>query len=159
MKKSFLLIAALALVAIPLFASAAAAPVKSDVWNPTILKGPLVVCWGGPMQADGKTPNDNACQSLCDLVAQFLNIIYFAIAFVIWIIVPIDVAVGGIMYMLAGANPGLVAKAKTILLGAAWAIGITLCSFIIVKTFVTVMSIAGVGGFDPNQSACTVPNT
>ena len=154
MKKIFLFITVTALITLPLFASAATRPVKSDIWNPSdILQGPLVICWGGPVNADG-SPNPDACTSLCDLVSQILNVIYFVIAFIIWIIVPIDVAIGGIMYMLVGANPGMLAKAKTILLGAAWAIGITLCSYIIIATFVNVMGIAGVGGF--NTAACTI---
>jgi hypothetical protein len=161
MKKTFLFIAALALVAIPIavphFASAAAS-FKSDIWNPAdILKGPLIVCSG--TGSPNLNPPLSPCQSLCDLVSQILNIIYFIIAVVIWIIVPIDVAIGGIMILLAGGNSNLYTKAKTILLGAAWAIGITLCSYIIVATFVNVMNITGVGGFDPKTSVCSTGNS
>jgi hypothetical protein len=91
---------------------------------------------------------------LCDLLSTILNVIYFVIAAVIWIIVPIDIAIGGMMYMLAGPDHGMVAKAKTILLGAAWAIGIVLSSYVIVSTFVKVMNIMGIGGFGTN--ACTL---
>jgi uncharacterized membrane protein len=87
-------------------------------------------------------------------VQTILNVIYFAIAFVLWIAVPIDVAVGGIMYMLAGPNPNAVAKAKTILVGAAWGVAIVLCSYVIVSTFVHVLGITGIGGF--GSSTCAI---
>jgi hypothetical protein len=59
------------------------------------------------------------------------------------------------MYMFAGPDPGMVAKAKTVLLGAAWGVAIVLCSYVIVSTFVAVFKLTGVvGGF--GTAACQV---
>jgi len=159
MKKILLVSSVLALVSLSLvpsfvFASSATAgKIKMDVWDPTILKGPLVICSGGPLNPDG-TSNNSACQDLCDLVAEILNVIYFAIAFVLWIAVPVSVAAGGIMYMLAGSNPEMTKRAKAILTGVAWGIAIVLCAYILISTFVAVIGINNVGGF--GQSACSI---
>jgi hypothetical protein len=145
-------------IALPALASAASNPPNSAIWNPSILKGPLVTCIGassqtlsgsfvGPLQLP-------VCENLCDLISTVLNVIYFVIAFVIWIAAPISVAVGGIMYMFAGANPAMVTKAKTILLGVVWGIAIVLCSYVLVSTFVKVLNITGIGGF--GTAACSV---
>ncbi len=149
-----LLFCAFALVAVPTFAHAASNAPNMAIWNPSILKGPLITCQGSASSTSPSGSSLPVCESLCDLISTILNIIYFVIAFVIWIIVPIDVAIGGIMYMLAGPSPSMVAKAKTILLGAVWGIAIVLCSYIIVATFVSVLSITGVGGF--GTAACGI---
>ncbi len=151
--KNFL-IAGLAFVAImtvtaPYVASADTIGVKSNVFSLDTLKGPLLICVGAPVpgSSGGAGPVSAVCNNLCDLVAQFANIIYFFIAVVIWIVVPALVAVGGIMYMLAGPNPSMVERAKKTLTGAVWGLAIVLCAWVIVYTFANVVGIGGIGGF------------
>jgi hypothetical protein len=138
----------LANIATPYLASANHTPIKSNVFDPSTIAGPLLVC-------SGDTSNFNPCTDLCDFVAQFAQIIYFMIALVIWIIAPILVAVGGIMYMLAGANPGMLERAKKTLTGVVWGLAIVLCAWLIVYTFVSVLGSLGtyVGGFGTNGNA------
>ena len=96
------------------------------------------------------------CGNLCDLISQFINIIYIAIAWVIWIIAPIAFIAGGIMYMLAGANPGMESTAKKALTGTVIGVVIVLCAYVIIFTFVKFLGIANIGGFSPNSPACTI---
>jgi hypothetical protein len=146
------------MIAMPYFAFATAAPIKSNVLDPLsplfALKGPLVVCTGVPTSgtASGQSYSFSACQNVCDLIAQIANVIYFAIAVVIWIITPILVAVGGIMIMLGGANPGLIETGKKTITGAVWGIVIVLAAYLIVATFVGFLKIQGIGGF--GTSSC-----
>jgi uncharacterized membrane protein YgcG len=164
-----LAIFATALVLIPVMmpsaAFAASNPIKSNVLDPLsslfALKGPLTVCVGAPSgNASSTTSSMPICNNLCDLVAQIANVIYFTIAVVIWIIAPILVAVGGVMIMLGGANPGMIETGKKTITGAVWGIVIVLCAWLIVYTFVNAFGGLGkyVGGFGGanGQAACTV---
>ena len=165
--KEKLFIIGLAVVALlpllaPTAAFAAANAVKSNVFNPTILAGPLTVCVGAPSANTGNATFP-ICNNLCDLIAQVANIIYYAIAVVIWIITPILVAVGGIMIMLSGANPGMIETGKKTITGTVWGVVIVLCAWLIVFTFVSAFGGLSkyVGGFGGNggQAACSVPGS
>jgi Type IV secretion system pilin len=154
MKNKFIAagILVLALVAMPYFVFATSNPINSNVFNPTILAGPLVICTGVASSAGGAS--FPACNNLCDLVAQIANVIYFFIAVVIWIIAPILIAVGGIMIMLAGPNPEMLGRGKKTITGAIWGIVIVLLAWLIIFTFVSILGIKGVGGF--GTSACSI---
>jgi hypothetical protein len=155
MKKIVLATAVLALAFLPLLAGAAGLP---DVWSPASIKGPLLTCHGGPVIFDSSgnpQPNPDACQNLCNLVLTIVTDIYVAIAFVIWIILPISFTTGGIMYMLGGANPSLLETAKKTLWGAVIGALIVICSYMLISTFLTFMKITGVGGFN-GSPACTI---
>ncbi len=145
-------------VATPAAVFAASNPIKSNVFLPTILAGPLIVCVGASASNTGSNSLP-VCSNLCDLVAQIANIIYFTIAVVIWIIAPILIAVGGIMIMLGGANPGMIETGKKTITGAVWGIVIVLCAWLIVFTFVSAFGNLGqyIGGFGGTngQAACT----
>src|ERR1700733_13887411 len=78
-------------IAMPSVVFAATSAIKTNVFDPTILAGPLIVCVGTPSQTTQLLP---VCQNLCDLVAQIAQIIYYAIAVVLWIVAPILIAVG-----------------------------------------------------------------
>ena len=154
MKKAALITTVVVLSVLPLFASAASLP---NVWDPTSIKGPLVTCTGSLYQSDGVTPNPNACQNLCDLVFTVVNDIYVGIAFVIWIILPLMFVVGGIMYMMGGANPNLLTMAKSTLKGAVIGAIIVLCAYLLIATLVQFMNISNIGGFSSNTpSVCTL---
>lgn len=141
-----------------LFASAASADSKlpnAAIWNPQILQGPLVTCRGSASSTPvSGTSNLPVCSNLCDFVSTILNVAYFMMGVVIWIIAPITVAIGGIMYMLAGPNPGMMKTAKTLLTGVAWGLVIMLSAYVIVSAFVGALHITGIGGF--GQSTCAV---
>ena len=150
----------LLILASPCFALADSRSPNSNVWNPSILNGPLVVCTGTLTPAitlpDGTvTPYIPPCNSLCDLIAQIANVIYFMIAIILWIVAPVLVTVGGIMIMLAGANPGLIETGKKTVTGVVWGVVIVLCAWLIVKTVVTNFGISGVGGFSTSSSTNT----
>ena len=138
-------------VAVPYFALAASKAPKTKIWSPSILKGPLITCTGDGTGQAGL----QACQNLCDLVSTIINIIYFLIGVVLWVIVPILVTVGGVMYMVAGANHEMLGTAKKTITGAVIGLVIVLCSWLIINTFVTFFGITGIGGFGSNSS-CTV---
>jgi hypothetical protein len=163
MNKSFLVTAALIVLVCPLFARADSLPPKTNVWDPRILGGPLVVCTGTAtpartLQNGTVIPAIPACNNLCDVVAQTANVIYFAIAVVIWIIVPILVAVGGIMVMLGGPNPDLIERAKKTITGAVWGLVIVLCAWLAVYSVVGSFGKLNqfVGGFPGGPAACRI---
>jgi len=160
MKRTTLSIIAAALLLVPYVASACTVP---DVWKPsTILNTSLVSCTGNIYTVTGApgTLNTNACSNLCDLVCTTTRVIYFGIAFVIWIILPIMIIVGGIMYMMGGANPGMLETAKKTLWGAVIGAIIVLCAYILVAVFIKFVNISKIGGFpDANGNtppACTI---
>jgi hypothetical protein len=142
-------------LAAPFFASAQTLPDTEstplpNVWDPMQLGDQLLVCTGSPAGSVYVRP----CQDLCDLIYQVVWIIYLAIVWVIWVIAPMSFVAGGIMYMLAGANPGMESTAKSVLKGAVIGVAIVLCSYIIINTVVVFFHITGVGGF--SGSACSV---
>lgn len=165
MKKIAIVTLSFALFSLPLLAFGANQWSWSNlpsVWNPAVLQGPLVTCTGGPMSgfdsSGNPIPNTNACQNLCDLILTIVVDIYIAIAFVIWFILPIMFVVGGIMYMLGGANPGMLETAKKTLWGAVIGAIIVLCAYLLIFTFIKFISISNIGGFSPNSpSVCTPP--
>lgn len=173
--------------------------IKTNVFDPTILGGPLLVCQGDPFLKDAQgnyvyvnvynnecqkengdiytppngqcapgeaevthekpsvehAPNPNACNNVCDLVAQILQIVYFIIAAAMWIVAPILVSLGGITIMAAGANPELLDKGKSIIKSTVIGLAIVLCSYILIAALVGVLGIKGLGGF--GQAACVSP--
>lgn len=142
----------LALIAVTLIApSVSFAQSLPNVWSPTSLQGPILVCTGA--NAAGGVLNKN-CGNLCDLIFQVLYIVYLMIAAVIWVIAPLSFVVGGIMYMIAGAKPDMAGTAKQIITGAVIGTVIVLCSYLIINTFVSFFQITGVGGF--GISTCNV---
>lgn len=142
-------------LALPYVASADNAGVKSNVFNPTILRGPLLICVG----ASGTNGGNQlpVCNNVCDLVAQIANVIYYAIAVILWIITPIMIAVGGIMIMLGGANSEMIGRGKKTITGAVWSIVIVLCAWLIIATFLAAMGNLSnyIGGFG-GTSVCSV---
>jgi hypothetical protein len=104
-------------------------------WAPT----GLISCTGNPLNNDG-SQNSNACTSLCNLIQTFVNIIFFVITICLFVLAPAFFAIGGIMMMLAGANPEMLSRGKSVLLSTVIGLAIVLCSYILVTTFVTVLN-------------------
>ncbi len=142
----FILPLALAVLS-PFVTLAASAPVNYNVWSPSILKGPLVTCTG---TGDGSVKY--ACESLCDLMSTFANVVYFFIGVVIWIVTPIMFAWSGILFILSRGNTGRTGEARKMITGTVIGILIVLCGYLIIYTFLSVLSNGnlaqlGVGGF------------
>ncbi len=168
MKKILIVTAVLALSFSPLLALAAANQWSwghlPNVFDPSVLQGPLITCVGNYSAGTGVTVSNPSslpsCQDLCDLILTVVVDIYIAIAFVILIILPIMFVIGGIMYMMGGANPGLLTTAKSTLKGAVIGAIIVLCAYLLIAAFVKAIQISNIGGFSSNSpSVCTPPPT
>ncbi len=137
---------------LPCLAFAASATVNSNVWNLSILQGPLVTCVGATTST---LPIQPTCQSFCDLFATVANVIYFCIAVVIWIIAPIMFLWAGILFMTSAGNQERVGQARKMLTGTVIGVLIVLCAYLLVYTFVNVLQLQQyVGGFGTN--ACII---
>lgn len=135
-------------IALPLVASAAYS--TPNLWgNPPGFWGPLVSCTGNYLSGD----TGSQCKSLCDLINTAVNIVYFLISVALFIIAPLSVAVGGIMIMLAGANPGMLESGKKVLTGAVIGVIIVLCAYLVIATILSVLNITAIGGF--GGATCT----
>jgi hypothetical protein len=124
---------------------------NSNVWNISILKGPLITCTGAG--ATGGTDNTN-CQSLCDLICTSANVVYFGIGVVIWIIAPIMFAWSGILFILARGSPDKTSQAKKMITATVIGLLIVICAYLIVYVFVKTLGITGIGGF--GTPSCTI---
>lgn len=82
-----------------------------------------------------------------DLIQTFLNFVAFGITLALFIATPILFAWGGIMIMLAGGSPEKLGQGKKILTGTLIGVLIVLASFLILRTFINFLGIAGIGGF------------
>lgn len=147
MKKTLLITVAFAFLSAPYLASACTLP---NVWNPGSVKGPLVTCTGDIAGKNYNSIKLPPCKSLTDLSCTVATDIYVAIAFVIWIILPLSFISGGIMYMLGGANPGMLQNAKKTLFSALIGAIIVLVAYALIATFVNFMDISNIGGFSGN---------
>ncbi len=165
MKKTIVITAVLALSFLPLLALAQQLPNGQNlpnVWDITSIQGPLTTCVGnysqGTTGATVANPSGlHPCQSLCDLVYTAEWDIYVGIAFVIWIIIPIMLVVAGIMYMMGGANPGLLSGAKSAIKGAVIGAIIVLCAYLFISTLVKYLQINNIGGFSQGTPTCSLP--
>src|ERR1700685_904463 len=93
-----LLVSILAIVALPLFASAQSYS-PPNLWPDGYwAQNGLITCTGsflGSGSGSGNSANLPTCTSLCDLLDTFINIIYFAISICFFILAPLFFAVGG----------------------------------------------------------------
>jgi len=140
----------------PLVAHADSNNIHSNVWDISILQGPLVTCVGAPLTS-GTVQNQvsTQCSNLCDLFSTAANVIYFGIAVVIWIITPIMFLWSGIMFMISGGSPEKVGTARKLITGTVIGILIVLCAYLLLYTFTNVLNIQQyIGGFG---TGCTPP--
>lgn len=135
-----------------------------SLW-PTGYWGPVVWCTGSTLAQPNPTPSPVSgtagqtpptCTNLCDLIGTFINAIYLIFSIAIFIIAPILVVVGGIMIMIAGANPGMLETGKKILTGAVVGIVIVLCAYLLVNTFLVILGVTSIGGFNGNSLTCSI---
>jgi hypothetical protein len=122
-----------ALVAVPLVAAAAAQNATGiPYWAP----GGLISCTGNYLDQN----NSHPCQSVCDLIQTFANIIYFLITICLFVLAPIFFGIGGIMLMVSGANPEMRSRGRSVLTGTVIGVGIILCAYLIVFTFLGIFN-------------------
>jgi hypothetical protein len=158
------------LAALPLISSAAAngsgnvAYTTPALW-PTGFWGPIVWCTGSFTPTANPTPSPTpgtagntppTCNNLCDLIGTFINVIYLLLSIAIFILTPVFLVWGGVMIMLAGANPGMLETGKKILTGTAISLVIVLCSYLLVNTVLSVLNVTSIGGFNGNTSTCSL---
>jgi hypothetical protein len=125
MKNAFLTFVALFLVSIPFFASAessfdAACMVKGGCW------GPLITCTGDytgvvthtaqvPDPANpGQTKPIGTCTSVCDLAVLLNTWIFFAYTIIVYVLLPLGVAIGGFIWLTSAGNEERVSMARGI---------------------------------------------
>ena len=156
MYKFFLLIIAVAYIAVPTLSFAAHAN-GIPFWG---------LPDGGVISCTGYTTNDKVgevpmstkqhCTNFCDMVDTVINIIYYAMTLALFVFAPILFVWGGLMILVAGANPSNLESAKKILQGTAIGVVIVLTSFLMIKTLVTVIGF-DLPGFTPGaSSACSI---
>lgn len=134
------LVSLLAILALPLFAVAAN---NNATGIPYWGVGGLISCTGSVPVAGvsgGNPAGLPTCTSLCNLIQTFVNIIFFIMTLCLFVLAPAMFAVGGVMMMVSGANPEMLSKGKSVLLGTVIGIAITLCSYLLVATFVSVLN-------------------
>ncbi len=90
--------------------------------------------------ADGLVPCSGPDCDFCKLLQLILNIINFVAKTLTPAVAGLLVVIGGIMYLLAGANPSLLSKAKGILLNVVVGLIIIYVSYLIVYTVLNVLS-------------------
>ena len=138
------LVSLLALVALPMFASAYSPPSlwPTGYWG----AGGLVSCTGNFYDTSGNLRTSGVCTSLCDVLDTFINIVYFLISICFFILAPIFFAVGGIMIMVSGASPEMLSRGKSVLLSTVVGVAIVLCSYMLVYTFISVFNVQSSSG-------------
>lgn len=156
-RKKVLYIIAVALVAAPYLALAAAAP-GIPFWAPN----GLISCTGslnpGELGTNGQPlSTKTSCLSLCDLIDTSLNVIYFFMTLALFVFVPILFAWGGFMILTAGAKPDQLGTGKKILTSTLVGALIILGAFLIIKTIVTTLGV-DLPGFT-SALQCSVPAT
>lgn len=118
------------LLAIPLISFAAINAPNLPYW------GPFLSCHGAGCGFD-------------DMIQTFLNIVYFGITISLYFAAPVLAAWGGVMILISGANPSGRDKGKKILTGTVIGVVIVLSAFLILKTFISLLGLTGIGGFTP----------
>ena len=155
---------------LPLISSAAANGSGSVTYKtpplwPTGFWGPIVWCTGSfnPTQNPSPSPTPGTagqtpptCNNLCDFIGTFINATYLLLSIAIFILTPVFLVWGGVMIMLAGANPGILETGKKILTGTVISLAIVLCAYLLVNTALSVLSVTSVGGFNGNSVSCSI---
>ena len=98
----------------------------------------------GPVQA-GVVPcgePGNPCQ-LCDVFVMIDNILDFILIKMVPVIAVLMLVVGGIMFFFAGADPGMLTKAKSLITSTIIGLVIIFAAFLIVGTVLSVLGLTG----------------
>jgi hypothetical protein len=138
--------AALAIMAILLPAAVSAA--TFPYWGPSILS-----CTG---DGSGGLP---PCTSLCQLLETGQNFIFLIATLAVFVVAPVMLVWGGIMILIAGANPGGIQTGKNIIVGTIVGMAIALGAFLIVNFIMDIVAEANGGerpaGVSWPSFACT----
>lgn len=100
----------------------------------------------GLVSCSGDLNSPNPCTSLCDLLHTFLNVVYFGITLVVFVIAPVLFAYGGILIMIGhssieeiGGKQISISKGKGIITSTVWAVVIALAAYLIVSVFLGIL--------------------
>ncbi len=97
-----------------------------------------IPCWGPVITCTGNYLDENSavqpCTNICDVVYTVRNIIYIVLTFLLLGAAPALFLAGGVMVLIAGANPGLLEKGKKTLWAAAVGVALALGSYVIIAT-------------------------
>ncbi|MEK9180297.1 MAG: hypothetical protein AAB897_02700 [Patescibacteria group bacterium] len=85
--------------------------------------------------------------TLDDLIQTALNFVSFGMTLALFVGAPILFAYGGVMILISGGSPDKLGQGKKILTGTLIGALIVLCAYLIIKTFVSLLGISGIGGF------------
>jgi Type IV secretion system pilin len=170
MKSRWLLSVFAILAIVPALTFAAHIPVRQDVWDVSILAGPITVCTGSYLGSGG-TPSQTItttggnsvtfpatvpCQNLCDLFAQIIAFLYYFMAVGIWIIIPIMFLWSGVKLMISRGDPAKTSEARKMVTGAVIGVAIMLCAYLIVSAFIGFLKIPNVVGGFGGAAACEI---
>ena len=107
-------------------------------------------------QAAGLIPcggkGQNPCQ-LCDFLVLFQNIVNFLLFKIVPPVAALMIVIGGIMFFMGGASPGMLQKAKSLLTSVAIGLVIIYGAWVFVNTFFMLIGLSQFGefGFDLRQ--------
>ncbi len=99
--------------------------------------GPLLSCTGD-LSSVGINPTGQVtqtCHSFCDILATAQNILYFVITIAVFVIAPIMLAWGGVLWLTSGGSLERIAAGKKTLTATVIGLAIILGAFLIVNTF------------------------
>ncbi len=125
--------------------------------------GPFVSC-SGPQyincDSSGKCQENRcACKPFdqggkAQLIQTFINVVYFGMTVALFVLAPILFAWGGILIMIGassieeiGGKKASISKGRSVITGTFVGVLIVLVAYVLVKTFINVLGIGGVGGF------------
>jgi len=99
----------------------------------------------GQVQAAGLVPcgePGNPCQ-LCDVFIMIDNILDFILIKMVPVVAVLMLVIGGIMFFFAGADPGMLAKAKSLITSTLIGLVIIFAAFLIIGTVLSVLGLTG----------------
>ncbi len=101
-----------------------------------------------PCGGKGQSP----CQ-LCDFLVLFQNIVNFLLFKIVPPVAALMIVIGGIMFFMGGASPGMLQKAKSLLTSVAIGLVIIYGAWVFVNTFFMLIGLSQFGefGFDLRQ--------
>ncbi len=109
--------------------------------------GPLISCTGNdpavtgiPNPKDAKGNDLPHCASICDLLATLQNIFFFMLTLALVVFAPFAVLWGAILMMTSGGSSERVTQGRTVIKNAILGILFVLSAFLIVNTFMFLLS-------------------
>lgn len=103
---------------------------------------------------EGVCGNSGICTSICDLIHLIQHVVYWALSFLIFIVVPITLVWGGIRILTAAGSADKLETGKKIITGAIIGALLGLGAFLIINFFFIIL---GVGDVTWSTIECSLP--